>query len=154
MSDSLWPHGLAHEASLSMEFSWQEYLSGLPFPSPGDLPSPGTKPALQADSLPSAPPGKPQRREDSEKIYLPSASLVLLVHWSMCTDRMLSLLCIWVTSPTPQPLFKKPYFILHGRVFYPSFKKENWWGKGSSWAFGRERNERSSNSENANKIYV
>ena len=45
-----------------MEFSGQEYWSGQPFPSPGDLPNPGIKagsPALQADSLPSEPPGKP-----------------------------------------------------------------------------------------------
>ena len=48
--------------SLSMEFSRQEYWSGLPFPSPGDLPDPGIKPrspTLQADSLTSEPPGKP-----------------------------------------------------------------------------------------------
>ena len=40
----------------SMAFPWQEYCSGLPFPSPGDLPNPGIKPGspiLQADSLPS-----------------------------------------------------------------------------------------------------
>ena len=45
-----------------MGFSRQEYWSGLTFPSPGDLPNPGTKPRspeLQADSLPSEPPGKP-----------------------------------------------------------------------------------------------
>ena len=45
-----------------MEFSRQEHWSGLPFSSPGDLPNPGTEPsspALQADSLPSEPPGKP-----------------------------------------------------------------------------------------------
>ena len=45
-----------------MEFSRQEYWSGLPFPSPGDLPNSGiesTSPALQADSLLSEPPGKP-----------------------------------------------------------------------------------------------
>ena len=45
---------------LSMEFSRQEYWSRLPFPSPGDLPDPGIKPgslALQADALPSEPPG-------------------------------------------------------------------------------------------------
>ena len=49
-SDSLQPHGL------SMEFSRQEYWSGLLFPSPEDLPDPGIKPeypALQADSLSS-----------------------------------------------------------------------------------------------------
>ena len=45
-----------------MEFSRQEYWSGLLFPSPGDLPDPGIESgslALQADSLPSEPPGKP-----------------------------------------------------------------------------------------------
>ena len=44
------------------EISTQEYWSGLPFPSPGDLPHPGIEPgspALQADALPSEPPGKP-----------------------------------------------------------------------------------------------
>ena len=47
---------------LSMEFSRQEYWSRQPFPSPGDVPNPGIKyksPTLQADSLPSEPPGKP-----------------------------------------------------------------------------------------------
>ena len=46
---------------LSMELSRQEYWSGYPFPSPGDLPDPETEPrspALQAVSLPSEPPGK------------------------------------------------------------------------------------------------
>ena len=50
-----------HQAPLSVEFSGQEYWSGLPFPSPGDLPDPGIKPrypTFQADSLPSEPPGK------------------------------------------------------------------------------------------------
>ena len=45
-----------------MGFSRQEYWSGLPFPSPGDLPDPGIEhgsPALQADTLPSELPGKP-----------------------------------------------------------------------------------------------
>ena len=50
------------QAFLSLGFSGQEYWSGLPCPLPGDLPDPGTErrsPALQADSLPSEPPGKP-----------------------------------------------------------------------------------------------
>ena len=53
---------VAHQASPSMGFSRQEHWRGLPFPSPGDLPDPGIKPgspALQADALPSQPPGKP-----------------------------------------------------------------------------------------------
>ena len=48
------PWTVAHQASLSMKFSRQEYCSGLPFPSPGDLPDPEIKPgspALQADDL-------------------------------------------------------------------------------------------------------
>ena len=47
-----------------MGFSRQEYWSGEPIPSPGDLPDPGMEvgsPALQADSLLSEPPGKPQQ---------------------------------------------------------------------------------------------
>ena len=54
---------VAYQAPLSMGFSRQEYWSGLPFPSPGDLPNPGIKPrspALQADALTSEPPGKPK----------------------------------------------------------------------------------------------
>ena len=50
------PWTVACQAPLSMGFSRQEYCSGLPFPSSGDLPSPGFKsrsPALQADSLPN-----------------------------------------------------------------------------------------------------
>ena len=56
------PWTVACKAPLSMGFSRQEYWSGLPFLSPGDLPDPGIEPqspALQADSLPSKPPGKP-----------------------------------------------------------------------------------------------
>ena len=58
------PWTVAHQAPLSREFSRQEYWSGQPFPSPGDLPNPGIEPrapALQADSLPIEPSGKPQR---------------------------------------------------------------------------------------------
>ena len=53
---------VAHQASLSMGFSRQEYWSGLPFSFPGDLPDAVIEPrspALQADSLPSEPLGKP-----------------------------------------------------------------------------------------------
>ena len=56
------PWTVAWWAPLSMEFSGQDYWSGLPFPPPEDLPDPGPEPrslAKQADSLPSEPPGKP-----------------------------------------------------------------------------------------------
>ena len=53
------PWTVAYQASPSMGFSRQEYWSGLPFPSPGNLSKPGIKPrspALQADALTSEPP--------------------------------------------------------------------------------------------------
>ena len=54
---------VAHQAPLSMGFSRQEYWSGLPFPSPGDLPNPGidneVSSSLTVGSLPLVPPGKP-----------------------------------------------------------------------------------------------
>ena len=56
------PWTAACQAPLSMGFSRPEYWSGLPFPSPGDLSNPGVEPgspALQVDSLPDEPPGKP-----------------------------------------------------------------------------------------------
>ena len=72
VSDSATRWTVAHQAPLSMGFSRQEYWSGLPFPTPGDLPDIGIElaspvsPALQVDSLPAEPLGKP--------LYLPSAS--------------------------------------------------------------------------------
>ena len=56
------PWTAAYQAPPSMGFSRQEFWSGLPFPSPGDLPDPGIEsgsPAFQADALISEPPGKP-----------------------------------------------------------------------------------------------
>ena len=67
------PWSVAYQASLSMGFSRQEYWSGLPFPSPGDLPNPGIKPrspALQADALPSEPPGKPLSTDIQKEMIL------------------------------------------------------------------------------------
>ena len=61
----VWPFAtlwtVAYYTPLSMGFSKQEYWSGSPFPSPEDLPDPGTEPrspTLQADALPSEPSGK------------------------------------------------------------------------------------------------
>ena len=61
MSNSATAWTVAYQAPLSMGFSRQEYWSGLPFPSPGDLPDPGIEPgspSLWADTLPSESPGK------------------------------------------------------------------------------------------------
>ena len=67
VSDCAIPWTVACQAPLSTEFSRQEYWSGKPFPSLGDLPNPGIKPespALQADSLLSEPPGKPMGKTE------------------------------------------------------------------------------------------
>ena len=65
------PWTVAYQAPPSMGFFRQEYWSGLPFPSPGDLPYPGIKPgypAFQADALTSEPPGKP--KNNNSRLYL------------------------------------------------------------------------------------
>ena len=71
MSESLKPHGLyvTCQAILPIEFSRQEYWSGLPFPSLVDLSDPGIESALQVDSLPSEPP-----RKSSVLFYLKTLS--------------------------------------------------------------------------------
>ena len=87
------PWTVAYQAS-SMGFSRQEYWSGLPFPSPGNLPDPGIKPrspALQADVLLSEPPGKPPhplpRRKKNIYIYIsfksPLHFLFTTKHWGI-----------------------------------------------------------------------
>ena len=90
------PWTLAYQDPQSMGFSRQEYWSGLPFPSPGDLPDPGFEPgspALQADTLPSEPPGSPALSKRSscwkarklwkhrESFQQPRAILTAAFHW-------------------------------------------------------------------------
>ena len=84
VSNSLWPPWtVAYQAPQSMEFSRQEHWSGLPFPSPGDLPNPVIEPrspALQADTLQSEPPGKPtkilpRRKEEKGTLWRGSQRL-------------------------------------------------------------------------------
>ena len=75
------PGTVAHQAPLSMGFSRQEYWSGLPFPSPGDLPDPGIDPHLlhllhwQADSFTVETPGTPLNVTLCEFWYPPSSHL-------------------------------------------------------------------------------
>ena len=79
------PWTVAHQAPPSMGFSRQEYWSGLPFPSPGNLPDPviePTSPTLQADASTSEPPGK------NMKYMSPNAKFI-------CTDCFLvSTVCL------------------------------------------------------------
>ena len=90
---TLWT--VAHQSSLSTEFFRHEYWSRWPFPSPGDFPDTGMKlgsPALQADSLPSEPPGKDHqlgtrvvcRAEECKLLRTAKTSLHLFVTVAVC----------------------------------------------------------------------
>ena len=74
------PWTVAHQASLSMGFSRQEYRSGLPYPLPGVFPIQGSNPclgaspALQVDSVPTEPPGKPHRTYHKTSLFFTSLS--------------------------------------------------------------------------------
>ena len=86
VSDSATLWTVAHQAPLSMGFSRQEYWSGVPFLSPGDLSDPGIEPrspALQADTLSSEPQGS-----------LRTVQLQLLQHYWL--GHRLGLLCCWM----------------------------------------------------------
>ena len=84
------PWTVARQAPLSVGFSRQEYWSGLPFPSPGDLPDPGIKPrspALQADSLPAEPQGKPKNTGVGSLSFLQRIFLTLELNQGLLNYR-------------------------------------------------------------------
>ena len=96
------PWTLAYEVPPSMGFSRPEYWSGVPLPSPGNLPDPGIEagsPALQADTLSSEPPGTEHSRLVRGKFNKQGNLLIRLVlgHWKM--------------SGSPSPLAKSSKFI-------------------------------------------
>ena len=102
------PWTLAHQSPLSMEFSRQEYRSGLVFPSPGDLPDLGAEPrfpALQADSLPSEPPGKPLWIHWLSRYFLSMSSS--FSPWDPCSSCFLPVSCF-----TPRAYIEHAYHIL------------------------------------------
>ena len=88
-----WP--VAYQAPQSMEFSREEYWSGLPFPSPGDLPNPGIEPgshALQADALPSEPPGNSRH-----------------CNWYLFNGNILTIFYLFTYFLSPNPAFYLPF---------------------------------------------
>ena len=91
---------VARQAPLSMEFSGQEHWSGLPFPPPGDLPDPGIEPrppALQANSLPSEPPGK--HFFFSSSCHFPMRLICMQSHQKGLERRVDILLMDWFILP-------------------------------------------------------
>ena len=80
------PWTVAYQAFLSMGFSRQEYQSGLPFPSPGDLPDPGIKPrspALEAGTLISEPPGTQKASLQTKLVEVMEFQLSCFKSWKM-----------------------------------------------------------------------
>ena len=91
------PWVITCQVPLSMGFSRQEHWSGLPFPSPGDLPNPGIKPGsptLQVDSLPAEPPGKPKECQTISKMN--STNQIMLGNFLL--DFIMCGLCIHSSS--------------------------------------------------------
>ena len=102
------PWTVAHHAPLSMEFSRQEYWSGLPFFSPGDLPDPGIEPgspALQADFLLSKPPA--------------NSVVKLLTNTSFFTGPIISLGQIYKLEEFFRPRFSQLQIIGKNTSVYP-----------------------------------
>ena len=106
------PWAVARQAALSKKFSRQEYWSGLPFPSPGNLPDSGIKPrspAMQAASLQSEAPGKPKSTVLQLKKKKSSLQSSHISHSSLLSQ--VSELSSWVAMPR----------LLHSYLFFFSF---------------------------------
>ena len=106
------PSRVAHQAPLSMGFSWQEYWSGLPSPSPGDFPNPGIEPMSpvgQAYSLPLSHQGSPRGQTFISCLsYMASQIFDHCVTWDallsvqLIHQQELDFLCMYVLSLPPK----------------------------------------------------
>ena len=102
LCETLWT--VAHQVPLSMGFSRQEYWSGLLYPPPGDLPNSqiaSTSPALQVDSLPTEPPGKPINR-----LYTNIKWKVKKKEWSLLCSLKLPTF-VWWNPHLNHPIFSE-----------------------------------------------
>ena len=116
---TLWT--IACQAPLSMGFPNQEYWSGLPFPPPGDLPDASIEPrspALQADSLPSKPPGKPGNAGPCFPLQTRAYRMGVSFVWTTSLPRGLPSLRWWYSPSEDLMLPLKVWILCHG---LPSF---------------------------------
>ena len=119
MSNSVIPWSVAHQASLSMEFSRQEYWSGQPFPSLGIFPAQGSNPGI-LHSLLSEPPGKPniffncmQKAEYNLTLELPET-------WEYILG--LGMIFYFVTHEDSDTFFSTSFHLPHSPLLWPIFK--------------------------------
>ena len=99
------PWTAAHQAPLSMRFPRQEYWSGLPFPSPGDLLDPGIEPGsptVQADALPSEPLRKPKNTGVGNLSLLQGIFLTQELSWDLLHCRQILYQLSYQGSPMMQ----------------------------------------------------
>ena len=107
LSDSLTPWTAAHQLLCPRGFPRQEYWNGLPFPPPGDLPSPGIKPRpyiLQADSSPAEPPGKPPKWKGQSIIDISFHELESII-FNTCHVPWFQIFPMTNASPFSQPSY-------------------------------------------------
>ena len=123
---------VACKPPLSMGCPRQEYWSGLPFPFPEDLPNPGIKPgspALQADSSPSEPPGKPIGKVLSTLLHLKPAIFSSSTRQKDCAPFHQHIPSLpYAKNKAKQILFKNHYLNVYKislHHFY-YFKKNHW----------------------------
>ena len=112
------PWTVAHEAPPSMEFRRQEYWSGLPFPSSGDLPNPRIKPksrTLQTDASPSELSGKPPLSYEHTSNQICMFTTVLKLYFSelQMVTSILPTDCSFPYALNPVPLCKESGFNKH-----------------------------------------
>ena len=120
---------VAQEAPLSIGFSRQQYWSGLPFPSPGDLPNIGSEPrspSLQADSLPSEPPGIQTHYDLNKRSLFSSVQSLSHVQlfatpWTAAHQASLSITNSWslLKLMSNESVMPSSHFILCRPLFLP-----------------------------------
>ena len=113
------PRTVAYQAPQSMEFSRQGCWSGLPFPSPRDLPNAGIEPrspALQADALPSEPPGKPHVQIKTSRQLFPGPSFLIRIRYSALT--LLTLSALQCVSIQINDGFRQTSLIISSNVVF------------------------------------
>ena len=108
------------QTPLSMGILQARYWSRLPCPPPGDLPNPGIKsrsPALQADSLPSEPPGNPKNTGVGDLSLRQGIFPTQELNWGLLHCRQILFQLSYQGSPHASTLFFKIYILYH--LFWP-----------------------------------